>query len=92
MDRQDRLIEKLIQRNIFKLKDGRDLFEGSCEELERLLKGKKTSMAYPREEQETTPVFETKTGQWMFSPTVPKHIRKLSNLCELQTLEEEGGN
>ncbi|PFY26466.1 Fur-regulated basic protein FbpA, partial [Bacillus toyonensis] len=26
---------------IFKLKDGRDLFEGSCEELERLLKGEK---------------------------------------------------
>ncbi|PEP96798.1 Fur-regulated basic protein FbpA, partial [Bacillus toyonensis] len=34
-------IEKLIQRNIFKLKDGGDLFEGSCEELERLLKGDK---------------------------------------------------
>ncbi|PEP94374.1 hypothetical protein CN585_26490 [Bacillus toyonensis] len=41
MDKKDRLIEKLIQRNIFKLKDGRDLFEGSCEELERLLKGDK---------------------------------------------------
>ncbi|PFY31911.1 hypothetical protein COL55_32630 [Bacillus toyonensis] len=26
---------------MFKLKDGRDLFEGSCEELERLLKGEK---------------------------------------------------
>ncbi|PEP86574.1 Fur-regulated basic protein FbpA [Bacillus toyonensis] len=39
MDRKDRLIEKLIQRNIFKLEDGRDLFEGSYEELERLLKG-----------------------------------------------------
>ncbi|PEP85940.1 hypothetical protein CN585_30385 [Bacillus toyonensis] len=34
-------MEKLIQKNIFKLKDGRDLFEGSCEELERLLKGDK---------------------------------------------------
>lgn len=41
MNKQDRLIEILIQRNIFKLKDGRDLFEGSCEELERLLKGEK---------------------------------------------------
>ncbi|PEQ00047.1 Fur-regulated basic protein FbpA [Bacillus toyonensis] len=41
MNKQDRLIEKLIQRNIFKLKDGRNLFEGSCEELERLLKGEK---------------------------------------------------
>lgn len=37
MDRQDRLIERLIQRNIFKLDDGRDLFEGSCEELAGLL-------------------------------------------------------
>ncbi|PEP99935.1 hypothetical protein [Bacillus toyonensis] len=48
-------------------------------------------MAFPREEQETTLVFETSTGQWMFYSTVPKHIRKLSNLCELQTLEEEDG-
>ncbi|MYW25020.1 Fur-regulated basic protein FbpA [Bacillus thuringiensis] len=37
MDRQDRLIEQLIKRNIFKLTDGRDLFEGSCEELAGLL-------------------------------------------------------
>ncbi|EJQ77856.1 Fur-regulated basic protein FbpA [Bacillus toyonensis] len=39
MDRQDVLIEKLIQMNIFKLADGRDLFEGSCEELTGLLEG-----------------------------------------------------
>ncbi|AIY72776.1 TPA: Fur-regulated basic protein FbpA [Bacillus tropicus] len=39
MDKQDRLIERLIQMNIFKLADGRDLFEGSCEELAGLLKG-----------------------------------------------------
>ncbi len=39
MSEKDRLIEKLIQRNIFKLPDGRDLFEGSCEELAGLLKG-----------------------------------------------------
>ncbi|MEM5659988.1 Fur-regulated basic protein FbpA [Bacillus toyonensis] len=39
MDRQDVLIELLIRRNIFKLPDGRDLFEGSCEELAGLLKG-----------------------------------------------------
>ncbi|MGA5663772.1 Fur-regulated basic protein FbpA [Bacillus cereus group sp. MYBK227-2] len=39
MSEKDRLIEKLIQRNIFKLTDGRDLFEGSCEELAGLLKG-----------------------------------------------------
>ncbi|MGG1339703.1 Fur-regulated basic protein FbpA [Bacillus toyonensis] len=37
MNEQDRLIEQLIQMNIFKLADGRDLFEGSCEELARLL-------------------------------------------------------
>ena len=37
MDKQDRLIEQLINRNIFKLADGRDLFEGSCEELAGLL-------------------------------------------------------
>ncbi|MEK4809115.1 MULTISPECIES: Fur-regulated basic protein FbpA [Bacillus] len=41
MERQDRLIEQLIQRNIFKLTDGRDLFEGSCEELSGLLEGDK---------------------------------------------------
>ncbi|OOR30263.1 Fur-regulated basic protein FbpA [Bacillus cereus] len=41
MNKQDRLIEKLIQRNIFKLNDGRDLFQGSYEELERLLRGEK---------------------------------------------------
>ncbi|MGX5569543.1 Fur-regulated basic protein FbpA [Bacillus toyonensis] len=39
MDRQDVLIELLIRKNIFKLADGRDLFEGSCEELAGLLKG-----------------------------------------------------
>ncbi|MCU5519843.1 Fur-regulated basic protein FbpA [Bacillus cereus] len=39
MNRQDWLIEQLIQRNIFKLPDNRDLFEGSCEELAGLLKG-----------------------------------------------------
>ncbi|PDY91458.1 Fur-regulated basic protein FbpA [Bacillus toyonensis] len=37
MNEKDRLIELLIQRNIFKLADGRDLFEGSCEELAGLL-------------------------------------------------------
>ncbi|PEU20308.1 Fur-regulated basic protein FbpA [Bacillus sp. AFS014408] len=41
MSEQDLLIEKLIKRNIFKLGDGRDLYEGSCEELERLLEGAK---------------------------------------------------
>ncbi|PFB53811.1 hypothetical protein CN404_12740 [Bacillus thuringiensis] len=47
MDKQDRLIEQLIQKNIFKLLDGHDLFEGSWEELERLLEGEgKSCMDY----------------------------------------------
>ncbi|PEO30888.1 Fur-regulated basic protein FbpA [Bacillus toyonensis] len=37
MNKQDKLIERLIQMNIFKIADGRDLFEGSCEELAWLL-------------------------------------------------------
>jgi hypothetical protein len=48
-------------------------------------------MGYPREEQETTLVFDNSTGQWNVYSTVPKHIRKLSNLCELNILEEEEG-
>lgn len=48
-------------------------------------------MAYSRDEQETTLVFDNSTKEWMVYSTVPKHIRKLSNLCELQTLEEEDG-
>ncbi|MCQ6530537.1 Fur-regulated basic protein FbpA [Bacillus mycoides] len=31
------LINKLIDNRIYKLPDGRDLFEGSCEELAELL-------------------------------------------------------
>ncbi len=49
------------------------------------------NMAYSREEQETTMVFDNSTGQWSVYSTVPKHIRKLNNLCELKTLEEEDG-
>ncbi|CAM4402218.1 Fur-regulated basic protein FbpA [Bacillus manliponensis] len=37
MAEQDLLIEKLIARNIFKLEDGRDLYQGSGKELARLL-------------------------------------------------------
>ncbi|MGW5982844.1 Fur-regulated basic protein FbpA [Bacillus mycoides] len=37
MDRQDVLINKLIDNYIYKLPDGRDLFEGSIEELMGLL-------------------------------------------------------
>lgn len=39
MSDQDRLIERLIGRHVFKLPDGRDLYEGSCEELRQLLNG-----------------------------------------------------
>jgi hypothetical protein len=37
MSEQDGLINKLIDNHIFKLPDGRDLFEGSIEELAGLL-------------------------------------------------------
>ncbi|MEG7864520.1 Fur-regulated basic protein FbpA [Bacillus paranthracis] len=39
MDRQYILINKLIDNHIYKLSDGRDLFEGSIEELKELIKG-----------------------------------------------------
>jgi phosphoribosylaminoimidazole carboxylase (NCAIR synthetase) len=48
-------------------------------------------MAYSREEQETCLVFDNSTGQWSIYSTVPKHIRKLANLCDLVTLESENG-
>lgn len=38
MSNKDLLIEQLIDSHIFKLEDGRDLYEGSCEELARLLR------------------------------------------------------
>ncbi|SDZ40414.1 Fur-regulated basic protein FbpA [Bacillus sp. 166amftsu] len=37
MDRRELLIEILIQRNIFKLTDGRELYEGNSEELTEVL-------------------------------------------------------
>ncbi|MDT0160292.1 hypothetical protein [Bacillus sp. AG4(2022)] len=39
---------------------------------------------YPREEQETVLVFEVETGEWMVYSTVPKHIRKLMNLGDME--------
>ncbi|MBF8418922.1 hypothetical protein [Heyndrickxia coagulans] len=48
-------------------------------------------MPYSRDEQETTLVFDNSTGEWGVYSTVPKHIRKLSKLCELKILEEENG-
>ena len=34
-------------------------------------------------------VFDNSTGEWTVYSTVPKHIRKLSNLTELIVLESE---
>lgn len=48
-------------------------------------------MAYSREEQETTLVFDNSTGRWNVYSTVPKHIRKLSQITEVLTLESENG-
>lgn len=41
--------------------------------------------------QETTLVFDNKTGSWSVYSTVPKHIRKLSNLTEINVLESDNG-
>ncbi|MGE7766647.1 hypothetical protein [Peribacillus sp. NPDC096540] len=46
-------------------------------------------MGYSRDEQETSLVFDNSTGEWTVYSTVPKHIRKLSNLTELFVLESE---
>ncbi|MBT2615310.1 MULTISPECIES: hypothetical protein [unclassified Bacillus (in: firmicutes)] len=46
-------------------------------------------MAYSREEQETSLVFDNSTSNWTVYSTVPKHIRKLANLTELIVLESE---
>lgn len=44
-------------------------------------------MAYPRSEQETTLVYETETNEWRAYSTVPKHIRKLQSLVDVDVLE-----
>lgn len=46
-------------------------------------------MGYSRDEQETSLVFDNSTGEWTVYSTVPKHIRKLTNLTELIVLESE---
>lgn len=48
-------------------------------------------MTYSREEQETSLVFDNSTGLWTVYSTVPKHIRKLSELCDLVPEEYEDG-
>lgn len=46
-------------------------------------------MAYPKIEQETVLVYESETGEWSAYSTVPKHIRKLSELTDVTVLETE---
>ncbi len=88
---------KLIEMGYYKTPEGLQLYELSLSQLEGIYKRLKfvercrIDMAYSREEQETTMVFDNSSGQWSVYSTVPKHIRKLANLCELQTLEEEAG-
>jgi hypothetical protein len=40
-------------------------------------------MAYPRDEQETVLVYETVTGKWRAYSTVPKHIRKIAKVADI---------
>ena len=50
-------------------------------------------MAYPKAEQETVLVFEAETNVWSAYSTVPKHIRKLQSLTDVEVLEiDEHGN
>ncbi|MCM3456582.1 hypothetical protein M3685_22025 [Heyndrickxia oleronia] len=48
-------------------------------------------MGYSREEQETTLVFDNLTGLWNVYSNVPKHIRKLTKITEIFTVESEDG-
>lgn len=50
-------------------------------------------MAYPRDEQETVLVYEATTDTWRFYSTVPKHIRKVQSITDVEILEiDEHGN
>jgi bifunctional DNA-binding transcriptional regulator/antitoxin component of YhaV-PrlF toxin-antitoxin module len=46
-------------------------------------------MAYSKEEQETVLTFDSLEGQWYVYSSVPKHIRKLMGLGEMEVLETE---
>jgi bifunctional DNA-binding transcriptional regulator/antitoxin component of YhaV-PrlF toxin-antitoxin module len=46
-------------------------------------------MAYSKEEQETVLVFDYVENLWRVHSTVPKHIRKLIGLGEMEILELE---
>lgn len=46
-------------------------------------------MGYSIEEQETVAVFDNKTKKWSVYSTVPKHIRKLLEITEVEVVEME---
>lgn len=48
-------------------------------------------MGYSREEQETTMVFCNETKEWSVYSTVPKHIRKLTQITTISKEELEDG-
>jgi hypothetical protein len=46
-------------------------------------------MAYSKDEQETVLVFDYVDNVWRVHSTVPKHIRKLLSIGEMEILEKE---
>lgn len=46
-------------------------------------------MAYAKSEQETVLVFDYELNLWRAYSTVPKHIRKLMSIAEMETVETE---
>ncbi|MEL3959381.1 hypothetical protein NST17_19700 [Caldifermentibacillus hisashii] len=46
-------------------------------------------MGYAKEEMETVLVFDYEEGSWTVYSTVPKHIRKLMEIGEVEIIEEE---
>ena len=48
-------------------------------------------MGYSKEEQETNLNFDYSTGLWTAYSTVPKHIRKLQKIAQVEVLESENG-
>lgn len=48
-------------------------------------------MGYSKEEWETVLVFDYINSNWNVYSTVPKHIRKLQSICDLEILESEDG-
>lgn len=46
-------------------------------------------MGYSKSEQETSLVFDYEKNEWNVYSTVPKHIRKLMNIGEMNIIESE---